>query len=140
MLLDPVSVTLSKEEVDAVVASRQLLQDAGFVAEEFGQNTVVVREIPVFLEQVGLADIFEEIASNLLTTQGQAVQASHLDWLFQSISCRGAIKGGDRSSLYELQQLIEQIYRTGIIKYCPHGRPIVIEMTRTDFERQFGRQ
>ncbi len=140
MLLDPVSVTLSKEEVDAVVASRQLLQDAGFVAEEFGQNTVVVREIPVFLEQVGLADIFEEIAGNLLTTQGQAVQASHLDWLFQSISCRGAIKGGDRSSLYELQQLIEQIYRTGIIKYCPHGRPIVIEMTRTDFERQFGRQ
>ncbi|MBC3515653.1 DNA mismatch repair endonuclease MutL [Neobittarella massiliensis] len=140
MLLDPVSVTLSKEEIDAVVASRQLLQDAGFVAEEFGQNTVVVREIPVFLEQVGLADIFEEIASNLLTTQGQAVQASHLDWLFQSISCRGAIKGGDRSSLYELQQLIEQIYRTGIIKYCPHGRPIVIEMTRTDFERQFGRQ
>ncbi len=69
----------------------------------------------------------------------QEVSASHIDWLFNSIACRAAIKGGNRSTQYELQQLMEDIYRYDIVKYCPHGRPIVIEQTKKDIEKLFGR-
>ncbi len=138
ILLEPVAVTLAPEEISAVLEHRELLQNAGFIAEELGVSAMVVREIPSFLQNCDIAGIFEEVASNLAKGE-QEVSASHIDWLFNSIACRAAIKGGNRSTQYELQQLMEDIYRYDIVKYCPHGRPIVIEQTKKDIEKLFGR-
>ena len=139
-LLSPQLVRLTAHDRTLVSEFAPVLADAGFEVEPFDDTCVAVKAVPtLFGENESPRELLLEALDEWQAGRGQ-VTRERMRRRVAQMACKHAIKGGDRSSLYELQQLIEQIYRTGIIKYCPHGRPIVIEMTRTDFERQFGRQ
>lgn len=137
VLLEPITVILSKEEYSVILSNKELLEDSGYVIEDFGAGCVVVRECPVMLIEEDVKSIIEEIAGHLLASNAPVPEK--LDWIFHNTACRAAIKGGDNTSSYELEKFVEKLLVSPEIRYCPHGRPVLIEMSRNDLEKQFGR-
>ena len=137
VLLTPQTVTLSKEEYSAVLSNAEVLKDAGFDIGDFGAGTVVVREVPVMLIDDDITALVEEMAGYLLDSKAPVPEK--LDWIYHNTACRAAIKGGDKTTRYELDDFVGKLLSNPQIRYCPHGRPVLIEMSRTDLEKQFGR-
>lgn len=138
MLLEPVPVTLSAEEKDAVLQYGELLQKAGIEAEDFGGCTVLVRAVPADVLANDLEDLLVELAAKL--AQGAADALSEkTEWVLHSIACRAAIKAGDRSHPEELLRLAQDILAGKVPPFCPHGRPVVLKLTKKELEKQFGR-
>ncbi|MCC8022853.1 MAG: DNA mismatch repair endonuclease MutL [Clostridiales bacterium] len=136
--LAPEPVRLSTAEYDILVRNLDLLRAAGFEAEDFGSNTILVRACPTLLKQADMADIMGEVAGKLLEGKTD-VTPERLDWIYCSMSCRGAVKAGDKNSDYELELFARQLLSMPDIKYCPHGRPILFKLGRGEIEKQFGR-
>ena len=138
MLLSPVTVTLSKEEYSAVLDNLDLLEKAGYYVEDFGGGMVIVNECPTAVADADLAEVIMELAGYLVTSQKELIPEK-LDWIYHSTACRAAIKAGDRTSDYELDKFVEKLLNNPDIRYCPHGRPVLIEMSRYEIEKNFGR-
>lgn len=138
MLLQPITVTLSKEEYAAVLQARDTFAQAGFELDDFGAGTILVRSAPLSMEHDDISSAVMEMAG-YLSEQKTDITTEHLDWLYHNIACRSAIKAGDKSSPQELLALVEQLEEDGTIRYCPHGRPVKIVIKKKDLEKQFGR-
>ncbi len=138
VLLEPVPVTLEKEEYTAVLARREELSKAGFELEDFGSGTVLVRSVPMLLEGEDAAGAVMEIAGYLHSLK-KDFTTEHLDWVYHNVACRAAMKAGDVTSREELISLAEELERNPQVRYCPHGRPIYVLLKRSEIERQFGR-
>ena len=138
LLLLPVTVTLSKEEYSAVLENLELINDAGFDAEDFGNGCIIVRECPMELSPDDVADVMCEIAGRFVDKK-QDVMFEKLDWIFHSVACRSAIKAGNFTSRLEMERFAKQLLSMPDIRYCPHGRPVLIEMTQRELEKNFGR-
>ena len=136
-LLEPVVFTPPPEEGEALLDHLPLLAQFGFACEPFGGGALVVREIPDYLEPGQVAPTLEEIAGQLLTGAGADPQAAR-DALLHTMACKAAVKGGQKNSRQELL-VVAQAVLSGQVKYCPHGRPVAITMTRSQLERQFKR-
>ncbi len=137
VLLSPVTVMLSKEEYSAVLSAKDLLMSTGWNIDDFGQGCVVVRECPVMLIDDDIKALVEEMAGYLIESHDPTPEK--LDWIYHNTACRAAIKGGDKTTEYELTRFVEKLLSDPEIRYCPHGRPVMIEMSRADLEKQFGR-
>ncbi len=138
VLLSPISVTLSKEEYSVILQNLDLLCQAGFSAEDFGDGTIRVREAPLSLDGSDVQALIEEIAENFLAGK-QHVINEKLEWLYHSIACRAAVKAGDQMSAYEQAAFVKKLLSEPEIRYCPHGRPVLTIMTKKEFEKRFGR-
>lgn len=138
MLLAPVPVLLEKNEYAAVLASLELCETAGFEIDDFGGGTVLVRSAPLSLTAEDVPEAVMEIAGYLAQSRTD-VTTEHLDWLYHNIACRAAMKAHDDRSPEELIALVRQLDENPQLRYCPHGRPISIVLTRKELERQFGR-
>lgn len=138
MLLRPVSVTLSKEEYTAVCGNLETLSNAGFEIENFGDGSVIVRACPLNLEKEDITEIITEIAGYLISNK-KDILPEKLDWVYHSVACRAAIKGGNKSTDYELIEFTKQLLADETIRYCPHGRPVLVELTKREIDKQFGR-
>ena len=138
LLLEPVPVTLDKNEYAAVLNHLRLLDEAGFEIDDFGAGTVLVRSSPLSLEGVDIADTVMEMAGYLLMHK-KDLNTEHLDWLYHNIACRAAIKAGAKSADEELIGLYERLEQNPEIKHCPHGRPVFVVLTKREIEKQFGR-
>lgn len=137
VLLSPVTVMLSKEEYSAVLSAKDFLMSAGWDIDDFGVGCVVVRECPVMLIDDDIKALVEEMAGYLIESHDPTPEK--LDWIYHNTACRAAIKGGDKTTEYELTKFVEKLLSDPEIRYCPHGRPVMIEMSRADLEKQFGR-
>ncbi|MBR1779534.1 MAG: DNA mismatch repair endonuclease MutL [Clostridia bacterium] len=138
VLLEPVIVTLSKDEYDAVINNLKLFEDAGFMVEDFGEGTVVTRATPLALDTPDIKNIIIEMAAHILEHKSD-IEASYKQWLYQNVACRAAIKGGLKCEREEIWTLIEKLKQNPNIKYCPHGRPISMIIKKSEIEKQFGR-
>lgn len=137
-LLSPVSVTLGREEYAVLTEQIDLLAKAGFEAEEFGGNTLLIRSVPMMLTGCDIPATIQEIAAGFLAG-GRDVEVEKLDWIYHSTACRAAVKAGNISHPAELLRLAERVLTNDDIRYCPHGRPVCFELTRQELEKQFGR-
>lgn len=137
-LLVPVTITLSKEEYSAVLENLDLLANAGYGVEDFGNGMVILNECPTAVADSDLAEIVMELAGYLADNRRELVPEK-LDWIYHSTACRAAIKAGDITSAYELNDFVERLLSNPDIRYCPHGRPVLIELTKRDIEKNFGR-
>ena len=138
MLLAPVTVTLSKEEYAVVVAHTDVFTQAGFELEDFGEGSVRVRACPLNLETEDVTALVTEIAGYLLKNKRE-VLSQKLDWIYHSMACRAAIKAGDDTKDAELYAFVQKLLADAEVRYCPHGRPVLVELTRRDLDRWFGR-
>ncbi|MCI1982880.1 MAG: DNA mismatch repair endonuclease MutL [Oscillospiraceae bacterium] len=137
MLLQPIPVTLEKNEYSAVLESLDICADAGFEIEDFGGGTVLVRSAPMILGGEGVAESVMEIAGYLASGKTD-VTTEKVDWLYHNVACRAAVKAGDPASPQELTALVRQAEKEDV-RYCPHGRPVCFFLTRKELERRFGR-
>ncbi|MCI7265468.1 MAG: DNA mismatch repair endonuclease MutL [Eubacterium coprostanoligenes] len=138
VLLSPVAVRLSREEYNAVLSNLDLYSKCGFAIEDFGNSTVLVRECPSILDGEDVSGLVEETASKLLDGKTD-ITPEQMDWIFHSASCRAAVKAGDKTSPYEMELFVKKLLANPNIRYCPHGRPVMIKLSKYDIEKQFGR-
>lgn len=137
MLISAVTVSLTKEEHEAIVENLDLLLESGFEVEDFGDGSVVVRTVPANLSSEDVKSLISEIAGSLIS--GSSVRIERLDDIYHRVSCRSAIKAGNVSTQAELLYIAERILSFKDIMYCPHGRPVAFEISRRSLEKHFGR-
>lgn len=138
LLLAPVSAELSREEAAAVLENRALLERCGFEAEDFGGGDVLIRQIPSDVDVEDAKALLQELAGKLLA--GKTLDPNGLrDELLHSIACKSAIKAGWQTSDEELRRLVQEVLTRDDIKYCPHGRPVCVTLTKRQLEKQFKR-
>ncbi len=137
VLLTPLVVRLSPEEMAALTEALDILQEFGFEVENFGGNSLIVRQAPDDLPADAVESALEEIAGKLLTT-GTADPDAARDEVLHTMACKSAIKGGWNTSREELLAICEAVM-SGQVHYCPHGRPVAIKITKRDLEKQFKR-
>lgn len=135
-LLTPAAVTLSGEEYGAVLENLPLLERCGFLCEDFGDGTVLVRALPDDVPAAEAASTLEEMAQKLLLQR--ADPETLRDELLHTIACKSAIKAGMTSDVTELAALVRRV-QSGEIRYCPHGRPVAAKLTRYELEKMFKR-
>ncbi len=136
-LLTPVTFSAAPEERAALLEQTGLLAQFGFEVEEFGSSALAVRSAPDYLDAGDIEPALSELARRLRLT-GAADPASARDELMHTMACKAAIKGGWRSGAQELEEAA-RLVMSGAVKYCPHGRPVAIEMTKKQLEKQFKR-
>lgn len=138
VLLSPVTVTLSKNDYDTVLDNLDVFSKAGYLVEDFGSGVVIVRECPMLISGDDIEDTVVEIASYLVMNKTN-VESEKIDRIHHTSACKAAIKAGYKNSTAEMKVLAEQVLYDDEIRYCPHGRPVMIEMSKYDLEKQFGR-
>ncbi len=135
-LLTPAAVTLTAEEYGAVLESLDVLAGYGFLCEDFGDGTVLVREIPDYIRVEDAAATLEELARKLLLQRADPAGAR--DELLHTMACKSAIKAGMTTDAAELAALVRQV-QSGAVRYCPHGRPVAVQLRKYEVEKMFKR-
>lgn len=138
LLLTPAYVTLSKENYSAIIENLELLADNGFITEDFGAGTVKVTECPMMLSTDEIEDILHEFSDALISGKTR-MDSSIRERFLETVACKAAIKAGHNTSEYERNAFVEKLLSMPEIRYCPHGRPVMIEMTKREIEKIFGR-
>lgn len=138
ILLQPVTVTLEKDEYTAAINNLELFSDCAFDVEDFGNSTVIVRSAPQYIDAAEIADCVAEMADHIAMGKND-IYSEKMDWFYHNVACRSAIKAGNKNSAQELIDIVKTLEDNPNIRYCPHGRPITIVMKKSEIERQFGR-
>ena len=136
-LLVPVTFTPAPEDRAVLLEQTALLARFGFDVEEFGAAALAVRSAPDYLDSGDIEPALLELARRIRVT-GSADPASARDELMHTMACKAAIKGGQKNGPAELEEVARMVLEGGV-KYCPHGRPVAIELTRAQLEKQFKR-
>ena len=137
-LLQPIPVRLSPAAAGELLTNRPLLEKLGFEIDEFGENTVLLRQIPMDLGTDEAAETIETLASDLLAGKKESPETVR-DELLHTVACKAAIKAGWRNDEAELLALCKTVMADENLKYCPHGRPICVTLSKKQLEKQFKR-
>ena len=137
-LLTPIPCPMSPEGIGILLSSKDLLTQLGFEIEEFGDNTLLLRQIPMDLSPEDAADTLDTLAADLLRGRREKAESVR-DEVLHTVACKAAIKAGWRNDEAELLALVRQVMENEDLKYCPHGRPICISLSKKTLEKQFKR-
>ena len=137
-LLQPVPVRLSPAAAGELLGNAALLEELGFEIEEFGENTVLARQIPMDLSEEAAAEALETLADDLLNGRRESRDTVR-DTLLHTVACKAAIKAGWVSDEKELLAIAKAVMEREDLKYCPHGRPICVSLSQKMLEKQFKR-
>ena len=138
LLLAPVSVRLGPAAAGELLANQDMLEELGFEIEEFGDNTVLLRQIPMDLSPEDAAETLEALADALLSGRREKPDTVR-DELLHTVACKAAIKAGWKNDEKELLAVASQVMAREDLKYCPHGRPICVSLSKKNLEKQFKR-
>ena len=134
-LLQPIAAELSREDGALLLENLSLLEQFGFDCEDFGDGAVLVREVPADIDAGDTVSTLEELAENLRS--GKSLEEKREN-LLHTMACKAAIKGGWTSDVSELRVLVEKV-QSGEVRYCPHGRPVTVKLTKYELEKMFKR-
>ena len=134
-LLAPIAAELSREDGALLLENLPLLEQFGFACEDFGGGALLVREVPADIDAADTVSTLEEFAECLRTGRSPDEKRENL---LHTMACKAAIKGGWVSDPAELRVLVDRVQR-GEVKYCPHGRPVAVKLTKYELEKMFKR-
>lgn len=137
LLLTPVTVTLNKIDYNAVIEHLDVFRETGFDIDDFGSGSIIVRSAPQYLPLEDIEPSVIEMAG-YLSDHKKEIRSEKMEWIYANVSCRAAIKGGNKSTEQELIALAKQVEDEDI-RHCPHGRPVCIVLKKHELERMFGR-
>ena len=137
-LLQPVPVRLSPSACGILLSSKDMLEELGFEIDEFGENTVLLRQIPMDLSPELAAESVETLAADLLSGRRESKDTVR-DELLHTVACKAAIKAGWKNDEKELLAVVKEVMSREELKYCPHGRPICVTLSKKQLEKQFKR-
>ena len=137
-LLSPVACRLGPDAASILLANGDMLAELGFEVEAFGDSTLLVRQVPMDLAAEDAPEALESLAADLMT--GRREKHSNVrDELLHTVACKAAIKAGWHTDPKELEALVNEVMTRDELKYCPHGRPICISLSKKELEKQFKR-
>ena len=136
-LLVPEMIRLTHREYGVFMESQEALRRAGFDADDYGDLTVQLRSVPMMLGQARSVDCFRD-ALDELAESGQISDQKRTDRIIQ-MACKHAVKGGERGTMEGLFELVRRMVQENVTPTCPHGRPLIIEVTQRDLEKRFHR-
>ena len=137
-LLTPLPVRLNPAAAAELLANRDMLDELGFEIDEFGENTLLLRQIPMDLDPEAAADALESLAADLLNGRREHRDTVR-DELLHTVACKAAIKAGWVNDQQELLAVAGEVMSREELKYCPHGRPICVSLSKKQLEKQFKR-
>ncbi|MBQ7117365.1 MAG: DNA mismatch repair endonuclease MutL [Clostridia bacterium] len=138
VLLTPVTVTLNKNEYNTIIENLDVFSAAGYLVEDFGTGTVIVRECPMLISGDDIEDTIVEMALYLSENRTN-IESEKIDRIHHTSACKAAIKAGYKNSTAEMKVLAEAVLYDDEVRYCPHGRPVLLELTKYELEKMFGR-
>jgi DNA mismatch repair protein MutL len=137
LLLTPMVFSPGGEETELLMENSQLLEKLGFELELYGEDAVVLRAVPADIDAGEALPLLEELTEKL--QEGRSPGTEDVwDKLAHTVACKAAVKAGKSSEPAELLALIGRVV-DGEIKYCPHGRPVAVTLTRAELDKRFGR-
>ncbi len=136
-LLTPVVVEPSATESAALTEHLDEVRAAGFDLEPFGSGSFAVRGAPAYLDSADISAVLSEIAARLMTSRSAA--SERFDDLIHTVACKAAIKAGSSSALPELQSVCDRVLADPAVSSCPHGRPVMVRLTRYELDKLFKR-
>ena len=137
-LSPPLIVSLSLEEEASLLANREFFEKAGFEIEPFGGREYSISAVPADLYGFSEEDLFLEMLDNL-AGEGEKDALNIFTARLATMACKSAVKGNNKLSFQEADQLIDQLLTLNNPYHCPHGRPTIISMTKTEIEKKFKR-
>ena len=137
-LLSPIPVRLHPTAAAELLANRDMLEELGFEIDEFGENTLLLRQIPMDLSPEDAAQAVEALSADLLNGRREHKDTVR-DELLHTVACKAAIKAGWVSDEKELLAIAKAVMAREDLKYCPHGRPICVSLSKKQIEKQFKR-
>jgi DNA mismatch repair protein MutL len=138
-MLIPETAELTARESTLLLDNKEVLKQLGFGVEEFGANTVLVNAYPVMIKRPNLPELMRDIAEQLEAHQKTPTRRDIIDSLLHMMSCKAAIKAGQRLKPEEIDSLLAQRHLIDDAHQCPHGRPTALMLTQHELDRQFGR-
>ncbi len=138
LLLVPETVSLDKVSAEVLLDNRDDIAKLGFDIEEFGEGTVIVSAVPDGIDAHDGAKVLEEMAE-ILKTGARAKKPDVMSEIMYSVACKAACKAGQKNSERELSEIARRVLCDDDIRYCPHGRPVMLEYTKSELERKFKR-
>ncbi len=136
LLLSPVTVTLSRQEHGLALEKKEDLLRLGFEIDDFGGSTVAVRSVPSVMADASPRELFLDALNGLLNSRSGVTA---VDEILHRMACRSAVKGGDHNTKEELEEIVKTIVQDENVRFCPHGRPVMVRFTRRELEKLFGR-
>jgi len=138
MILDPVIVTVSADELDLFSQNEEIFENLGFEAEIFGEKQIIVRAAPSELDCADAEELFIDLLTQLENNKKDVITAKQERFMY-TVACKAAIKANHTLTAEEMKKLVINVLELENINTCPHGRPIMISMTKYDLEKQFKR-
>ncbi len=137
VLLIPETVNLSRREKEALLGEKELLQKAGFEVEDFGDGAVILRQVPMYLEKEDAGFVLSDLAEKILSHRKDRTQL--YEELLESIACKAAVKAGTFTDDKEREEFARKVIGDPAIRSCPHGRPVIVHLTKREIEKMFKR-
>lgn len=134
-LLVPIRVLVDPRERELVFENIESFSKFGFEIDEFGDNEILIRAVPIMNFRDSIENIFREILMNLRENKSKDIRGN----IIISMSCRGAVKANEKLTQDEMEIMVEKLHEIGEYT-CPHGRPIIIKITMNDLEKLFKRK
>ena len=138
MLLAPEVLKLTAAEFEAAVDNLDFLSELGWELEEFGENTLAIRGVPYVISKEDAKDTLTEVIDGIMDGK-QSSRTEKEDRILYTIACRSAVKGHDKLTLPEAEELVKQVKESEKAVTCPHGRPVSAAITKTFIEKLFKR-
>ncbi len=138
LLLTPITITLTKDEFVVFTDNKDFLKKLGFDAGEFGNNDIIVRSVPMNVNIDELTPLVIELIT-MLADNKQETLPQKTERMLYTIACKSAVKAGDRLGKEEITALLDSLKTLNTINTCPHGRPIMITLTKYEVEKMFKR-
>lgn len=139
-LLVPININATLTEMEVINKYKNELDKLGIKIENFGGNSIVVQEIPVLFKKRSAEKVIKEIIDNLIDEGKVLSQSEIIQQIITYMACRGAVKAGNYLDKKEIKKLVEDLNKTSNPYRCPHGRPIVIHLSKDDIEKGMGRK
>ena len=138
ILLNPITVVLDKNDYEEAINNLDMFRECSFDVEDFGNGTLIVRSAPQYLDIDDIESSVIEMSSYIARNKSD-IRSEKMDWIYHNVACRSAVKGGNISTREELIDIASKLDRDPSLRYCPHGRPVCVVMSRYELEKQFGR-
>lgn len=136
-LLIPVTIHPNGDDMDAITENAALLYELGFEIEPFGERELIVRAVPADMDAGDVPAAIEEICEKLRRGKCPDAQSAR-DEILHTVACKAAIKAGWDTHPKELEAVVDAVI-SGQVRYCPHGRPVSVTLTRKELDKQFKR-
>ena len=134
-LLVPIRVMVDPRERELIFEEEENFSKAGFEVDRFSDNEILIRAVPMIDFRDSIENIFRNILKNIKENRNVDIRES----ILISMSCKGAIKANERLTHEEMEKIVGELHEIGEYT-CPHGRPIIVKISRDDLEKLFKRK